>query len=511
MAAISGGNEIGSSLSIPSCSLPYYRMLICAWLALTACVCGLSSARAETFDTTADAVLGQSDFAANEPNRPVGFPLADNLALSNAAHTAVAPNGRIYVSDPDNHRVLSWTSAAGFAIGEPADMVLGQPDFFSNNPNNGGVTAGSFFLPQGIWVDEGGNLWVADAFNSRVLKFENPPINDTFADLVIGQPDFTSNDQNLGNGDNGTTVALPDGLQFPGRVLVVGADVYIADSGNSRVLHYTNPTTNKPFADLVFGQFGDFTCRAKNNDGFCNNGCCASVDNLLNPIGIAVDAFENLYVADWANHRVLRFDAPLSSDTIPDAVFGQPDFVSRAFDNGGPTSGLQLPIDLQFDSSGSLYVADSQNHRVLVFCDPLFDQASPDGVFGQLGSFTTDTANHGLGPFATDADGLHGCTGLAVDSADNLFVLDTNNNRLLRFDEVLQPTAAADFDCDGDVDLTDYGRWAGCVTGPAGPTPAPVCQIPDLDKNRVVDLLDFALFQRCMSGDGAAVDVSCAN
>ncbi len=488
------------------------RTLIWMWLlAFSICMYELPLARADINDTTADAVLGQPDFTSNMPNYPNDFPTAGNLALSNAAHTAIAPDGRIYVSDADNNRVLSWTSAIGFTNGDPADMVLGQPDFFSNAPNNGGVSAGSFFLPQGLWVDENGNLWVTDAFNSRVLKFDHPPTNDTLADLVIGQPDFTSNSQNLGNGDHGTTVALQDSLQFPGRVLVVGTDVYIADSGNSRVLHYTNPTTNKPFADLVFGQYDDFTCRAKNNNSFCNNGCCASIDNLFNPIGIALDAFGNLYVADWANHRVLRFDDPLSNDTTADAVFGQPDFLSNQFDNGGPSSGLQLPIDLHFDSAGNLYVADSQNHRVLVFFDPLYDQSTPDRVFGQLDSFVSDTENHGLGPFATDADGLNGCTGLAMDKADNLFVFDTNNNRLLRFDEVLQPVAPADFERDGDVDLIDYRRLAVCMTGPAGPPPRPTCLVTDINGNGVVDLPDFAVFQRCMSGDGVLADVNCVN
>ena len=199
----------------PKLSPPGRRGLTWPCLALLACVCAVPSVRANPFDTTADAVLGQPDFAANAPNYPSGFPTADNLALSNAAHVAVAPDGRIYVSDADNHRVLSWASAAMFTNGQPADMVLGQPDFFSNAPNNGGVTAGSFFLPQGVWVDEGGNLWVADAFNSRVLRFDDPPVNDMLADLVIGQPDFTSNDQNLGNGGDGPLVALPDSLQFP--------------------------------------------------------------------------------------------------------------------------------------------------------------------------------------------------------------------------------------------------------------------------------------------------------
>ncbi|MFQ5491914.1 MAG: NHL repeat-containing protein, partial [Phycisphaerae bacterium] len=444
---------------------------------------------------------------------PNFLPAADNLALSNAADVAIAPDGRYYVSDADDNRILSWPSAAAFANGDPADTVIGQPDFVSSAANRGNLLPGpdTFFLPQGLDVDTNGNLWVADAFNNRVLRFDNPSINDTSADLVIGQPDFISNDQNLGQGGTGPDVALPDSLQFPGRVRVRGPDLYVADSGNSRVLHYTNPIANKPFADRVFGQFGNFFKRAKNNDGLGNNGPTASADNLLNPIGIVLDAYANLYVADWANHRVLRFDDPLNTDTTADAVFGQPDLLSNTFDAGGLAAGFQLPIDLQIDSHGNLFVADSMNHRVLAYFDPLFDQITADLVLGQLGSFTADAPNHGLGPNLTDADALQGPTGLAIDPPGNLLVVDTNNNRLLRFDLLLAPAAPPDFDRDGDVDLTDHARLADCLTGPGGPTPPPVCQVPDLDGNSLVDLKDFGLFQRCMSGDGVQADPNCTN
>lgn len=424
-----------------------------------------TGARAAPLDTTADAVLGQPDFTANIPNQPVGLPTGNNLSISNAAHVAVGPDGRLYVSDSDNNRVLSWPDAGAFANGDPADMVIGQPDFFSSLPNNGGVSASSFFLPQGLAVDEAGNLWVTDAFNSRVLKFNNPltDATPTEADLVIGQPDFVSNAQNLGNGENGPDVALQDGIQFPGRVVVRGDDVYVADSGNSRVLHYTAPTANKPFADLVFGQFGDFTRRAKNNDGLGVNGCCASIDNLFNPIGLALDAEGNLYIADWNNHRVLRYDSPMTTDTTADAVFGQPDFVSRATDNGGVANGLQLPIDLAFDRWGNLYVADSGNNRLLRYDNPQLDNAA-DGVFGQLGSFLTEAPNHGLGFFITDADGLFGPTGMAFDAADNLYVVDTNNQRVLRFDTPF--SSAGDLNCDGVTDVADTALFALALTDP---------------------------------------------
>jgi len=425
-----------------------------------------SGVRAAPGDLTADSALGQTDFAQNMPNQPVGLPSAGNLLPSNASDLAIAPNGRLYASDAGNNRILSWANASAFVTGQHADRVIGQPDFVSAAPNNGGVSGASLSLPQGLWVDAAGNLWVTDAFNHRVLKFNNPE-NDatpTTADLVIGQFDLSGNLENLGQGGGGPDVALPDSLQFPGRVIAIGADLWVADSGNSRVLHYSNVMANKPFADRVFGQYGNFFKRAKNNDGNGQNGFTASADNLLNPIGIGVNSAGSLLVADWANHRILRYDNPILGDMTADAVIGQPDFVSNTFDNGGPQAGLQLPIDLALDSIGRLFVADSGNNRALVYSQP-FLSPGPDIVFGQFGNMIVDAPNHGLGPGATDADGLFGPTGVSIDPVGNLCVMDANNMRVLRFDSPL--VVAGDINCDGVLNSGDAFALALVIVNPA--------------------------------------------
>jgi len=490
--------------------------IVCGLALLVSFAAATSALRAAPQDTSADAVLGQPDFVSVDPNQPAFLPTAQNLALSNAAHVALAANGRMYVADADNHRVLSWPDAAAFTTGAPADMVIGQANFSGNAPNRGlpaGAGPNTFFLPQGLSVDDAGHLWVADAFNNRVLRFNDPAQSDGIADLVIGQRDFSSNGPNLGQGDrrgDNPASALPDSLLFPGRVIARDGHVWISDSGNSRVLHYAAPAVNKPVADLVLGQFGDFTRRAKNNDGAGEHGDAPSAGNLFNCIGIALDAYGNLYVADWQNHRVVRYDDPLNSDDAADAVFGQPDFASGLPDQGGLTSGLQLPIDLHVDAAGALNIADSFNHRVLVYHDPLHDQSTADAVYGQLGSFDSDLINHGLGPFTSDADALFGPTGLASDAALNLFIVDTNSNRLLRFDTVRAAAAAADFDLDGDVDLADHARLVDCLEGP-GQEVDVACRVPDLDADLNVDLADFARLQRCFSGSGIPANANCAN
>lgn len=490
-------------------------LLIAVWCT------GTVNANAAVLDATADAVLGQSGFTANSPNQPDGLPEANNLAFDFAPHVAVALDGRLYVSDSHNNRVLSWPDAASFTNGQSADLVVGQPNFKSDTPNNGGVSASSLFPPQGLAVDDTGNLWVTDAFNHRVLKFNSPATTDLVADLVIGQPDFTSSDQNLGLGEK---AARADSLNYPGRVLVHGVHVYVADSGNSRVLHYTNPTVDQPSADRVFGQFGDFTAPFKNNDG---TGTCAnpdergcgppSADNLFNPIGLALDPAGSpegngsLYVADWINNRILRFDRPVTSDTTADAVYGQTDFASFAANSGGLAKGLNMPADIAVDSFGRLLIADSANNRVLVYRDPFGVQPIASLVFGQLGSLTTNSPNHGLGESVTDAEGLFGPTGLITDAAGNLYVVDANNSRVLRFDEPLPTRIPADIDDDDDIDLDDFTRLLGCLRGPAAGLVHPRCARADGNKDGVVDLRDVAGLARCFVGSGVPGELHCAD
>lgn len=466
-------------------------------------------------DTIADAVLGQPDFASNVPNYPPPLlPAADNLAFEFAAHAAIAPGGRLYVSDSGNHRVLSWPSAAAFTNRQPADLVLGQTDMTTGDANHGGLGAGGFFLPQGLAVDASGDLWVCDAFNHRVLVFRDPAHNDRVADLVIGQPDFLSNAQNLGLLE---AAATADSLNFPGRVLVRGGDLWIADSGNSRVLHYSLPIGNKPSADRVFGQFDDFTSPLKNNDG---SGTCTndgetpcgppSAHNLFNAIGIAVDRRGSLYVADWINNRVLRYDNPLTSDSEADVVYGQPDFTSGHPDQDGLERGLQMPVDVAIDAFGQLFVADSVNHRVLMYRNPR-RSAVPDEVFGQLDSLTTDLANHGLGKLVADAQGLFGPTGVISDAAHHVYIVDAGNSRVLRFDVPFTPTIPGDYEGDFDVDLHDHAFLPDCMKGPDVVPPAEECLAFDADGDGDVDLWDAAAFGRCLFGEGVPGETSCAD
>jgi sugar lactone lactonase YvrE len=209
--------------------------------------------------------------------------------------------------------------------------------------------------------------------------------------------------------------------------------LYVADSFANRVLEYSAPLSSGMAASLVFGQGGSFTNHLVNNGGVSRN-------SLNGPMGLALDARGNLYVADTNNSRVLEYDAPLSQGTAADRVFGQPNFISSTGNTGGlNASGLGNPNGVALDAAGNLYVADTFNNRVLEYDAPLSQDAAADRVFGQPGP-TTGAANNP----ALNGAGLNTPVAVAVDPAGNLFVADKANYRLLEYDAPLTTNRVAD-------------------------------------------------------------------
>jgi sugar lactone lactonase YvrE len=375
-----------------------------------------TAAWAANLDTTADRVLGQTNFTNILVNQ--GGPAAAGT-LNNPFGVAVDKrNGRIYVADFSNNRVLSWPNAKTFADGASADKVFGQPNFTATTANNGGVGAASLSGPTGVAVDGRGNLYVCDYNNNRVLAYDDPTVNDTTADLVFGQPNFTGNTANNGGIGAGT-------LFQPFHAKLDAADnLYVADTGNNRVLEYNTPYNSGTTADRVFGQ-PNFTGNVPNNGGI-------GAGTLDTPADIAIDATGNVYIADFGNNRVLEYDAPLTGDTVADRVFGQVNFTNNLANQGGlpSASTLSNPVSVDLDSAGNLYVVDRANNRVLEYDTPATSNVVADRVFGQV-NFTAVLPNQGG---AASAGTLSNPNSAALDNDNNLYLADSANNRVLGFD-----------------------------------------------------------------------------
>src|SRR4051812_11874778 len=194
----------------------------------------------------ASVVLGQPDFNTTTLN------LAANRSALRLP-TAVASDGvHVVVADTDHNRVLIWNSIPSFN-NQPADVVVGQPDFTSFSPSTNSPTAKSMRGPQGVWI-QNGKLYVADTQNDRVLIFNRiPTANGASADVVLGQTSFTAFVQpDLTQQDK---TATPTNMLNPVAVSSDGIRLFVTDLGNNRVLVWNSiPTSNAAAADFALGQ-----------------------------------------------------------------------------------------------------------------------------------------------------------------------------------------------------------------------------------------------------------------
>jgi sugar lactone lactonase YvrE len=376
------------------------------------------------FDGQADLEQGQPNFATAQRNNTVllaAAQLAQPLAAAVDAHTE-----RLFVADAGNSRILSWPDALALANGQPASLVLGQPNLFETGQNDGGLGPTSLSSPNGIAVDAQGNLWVADAGNNRVLEYDAPLASGKAASRVFGQGgSFTSGIANNGGVISANSLWLPTGVAVDAQ-----GDLYVADSQNNRVLEYDDPLApgGDTTADRVFGQ-ADFS-HGLSNRGFGS----PAAGRLSFPNSAALDAQGNLYVADSQNNRVLEYNDPLTHDAIADRQFGQVDFTHGAANRGNPEPDeftLSDPVGVTFDAQGNLHVADALNNRVLEYDNPQFEDAGADHVFGQA-DFTHNAINRGNS--SPSANSLFSPFGVAIDGVGDLLVADTRNNRVLEFD-----------------------------------------------------------------------------
>ncbi|HYG76165.1 MAG TPA: IPT/TIG domain-containing protein [Planctomycetota bacterium] len=376
------------------------------------------SAHSAAGDTTADRVLGQANFT------------TANTGLTSSTfnypwHAAIhASSGRLYVVDKNNHRVLSWPDAATFSNGAAADKVFGQNGSFTSAiSNNNGLSASSLNAPLGIAVDANGNLYIADSGNNRVLIYDNPGTNDTIADRVLGQANFISANANVG-GRSASSLSTPSGL-----CVDASGNLFVCDRDNARVLKFSAPITTNKAASMVFGQGGSFSTAVAG----------AGAGGLSGPESVAVDAGGNVFVADTANNRVLMFNTPAATDTLADRVFGQPDFNTTT---GGVTaSKLSIPYSVAVDANGTLYVADRANSRVLAFFFAADNDTIADVVFGQP-NFTSGSPNAGGGATCSE-NTLAGPRGVALDGSRSVYIVDSDNIRLLGFDTPFSNPAPA--------------------------------------------------------------------
>ena len=266
--------------------------------------------------------------------------------------------------------------------------------------DGGPATQASLFRPEGVSLDGAGNLYIADRVNQYIRRVDAETGIITIV-AGTGDRDFS--------GDGG--LATGASLSGPAGVFVDGAgNLYIADAGNHRIRR-------------VDGTSGIITTVAGIGSwSYSGDGGPASQAGLADPSGVSLDGAGNLYIVDRGNHRIRRVDG--ATGTISTVVGRDSDGFSG---DGGPATQAHLarPCDVAVDGAGNLYIVDVWNNRIR-------------RVDAETGIITTVA---GTGEYGFSGDGepalqatFGGLRGASVDGAGNLYIADAWNQRIRRVD-----------------------------------------------------------------------------
>lgn len=225
---------------------------------------------------------------------------------------------------------------------------------------------------------------------------------------------------------------------------------------------------------------------------------------MLSPQGIAFDSSGTLWVADTGNHRVLRFDNASMKATptggSADAVLGQSGFTTKT--TALSNSGMANPSGLAAGNEGTLWVADTGNDRVLRFANASSkaNGAASEGVLGQP-DHTTNGAD-----FPITAANLNSPNDVAISPTGVLWVADTERNRILRYDNAVNKSNGSDADGilgPSSFSLSSFGTTEDRMLTPWGLSLAPNGDLWTTERvnNRVLRFANAAT-----KSNGAAAD-----
>lgn len=363
---------------------------------------------------------------------------------------AVDSSGNLYVAVRFRDIVVRLDAKTGLLTRVAG---TGTPGF---NGDNIAATASQLNNPSSVAVDSIGNVYIADTQNNRVRKVARA---DGMITTVAGDGTFAY------NGDDIPGQAAQ--LRSPYGVAVDGSgNVFIADSFNNRIrkVSSANGVITTVAGDGTFGYKGDnipaiaaqlnvpngVAVDAANNvyiadnnnqlvrkvsasdgtittvagtgaSGFNGDNIAAITATLYNPQGVTVDSAGNIYIADAYNGRIRKVS---SSDGTIQTVAGSGAGVGYNGDYNGDniaatSAQLDYPPSVTLDSAGNLYIADTYNNRIRKVSNGIITTVAGDGTFGYNGD----------GIPATSAQ-LSVPSGAAVDSAGNLYFADAYNNRI---------------------------------------------------------------------------------
>ncbi|MBI3611550.1 MAG: SMP-30/gluconolactonase/LRE family protein [Nitrospirae bacterium] len=314
---------------------------------------------------------------------------ASRASTMNPHSVAVDAEGNVYIADTLNNRIRKVEAETGKITTIAGNETI---DFAGDG---GPATKASLAFPAGIAVGSDGTLYFADSGNRVIRKITPTGMISTIAGQA-GRTGFS--------GDGGPAARAT--LDFPIGVAVDAAGaLYLSDSGSQRIRKISP-------AGIITTVAGNGSCC------FSGEGLVAANADFALPYDITADRSGNLYIADRDSHRVLRVDGKNGMMTT---VAGNGILGYSGDDGPALKASLAHPMGVARGQDGSIFIADQGNHRI----------RKVDVVTGIIrtvaGNGTQGLTGDG-GPAAEAR--LNSPTGIAVDAEGNLYVSDTGNQRV---------------------------------------------------------------------------------
>ncbi|HEY5330098.1 MAG TPA: Ig-like domain repeat protein [Acidobacteriaceae bacterium] len=260
--------------------------------------------------------------------------------------------------------------------------------------DNGPAAAATLASPSAVAYDVNGNLYLADAQNHVVREVSKAGTITTVAGT--GVEGFS--------GDGGAATSAQ--LDTPTGVAVdKNGNIFIADSRNNRIREVSGGTIT--------------TVAGTGSPSFGGDNAAAIAAGLWLPSAVAIDTSGNLYIADTNNQRIRKI-----TGTTISTIAGNGDELYAGDGGAATAASLDSPTGVAVDAGGKVYIADRHNQRVRVV-----DAGGNISTLAGSGAVTFAGGFSGDGSGATAAS-LAKPSGVSVDAAGNVYVADTNNQRI---------------------------------------------------------------------------------
>lgn len=337
--------------------------------------------------------------------------------LNNCAGVTVDGSGNVYIADQGNN-VVRKVSPSGIISTFAGTGTAG------NSGDGGAATAAALNSPSAVAADPAGNIYITDRGNHTIRKVDVSGTISRFAGTGVAGYS--------GDGDSARLCTLnqPEGIAVDGS-----GNLYIADASN-QVVRKVDAASG--FISTVAGMGAP---------GYSGDGGPALMAKLYEPVGVAIDAAGNLYVADLINNRIRKVSASGIITTF--AGTGEAGDIG----DGGPAMAarLRFPSSVSVSDMGKVYIADQGNYNVRI--------VNTDGIISRIAG-TSTSGYTGDGGMAIDAK-LGSPKAIFADGWGKLYIADHANHAV----RVVSASVGVSAVSSGNTQLTVYPNpGTGSVT-----------------------------------------------